>query len=400
MKNPKLQSGETAPRVLIVDLAKYYGGADVRVLELARTLAQRGVFYSVAALAGSPLHLQLQKENLAVLPVPFSRGNPLVVSFLVRAIRRHRFTVIDAHNSQSQFWSWAAASMSPGVRTVCTVHSAYRVEHNGSMKGLLYEQVLRLNSIGRTQFIAVSEAVEGYLQNIGIAEEKIALIHNSARLPETVDRGHRNELLASLGWDASSFVVTVVARLEPVKGHATLLNALKVVASRHPHLRCLIVGEGRMRESLAGQMELLQLEGKVHFTGFRDDVSSLLAVSDAFCLPSLSEGLPYALLEAVAYRLPLLVSNVGGMAALLTNRENAILVPPANSNELAAGMTWIIQHRDEARILGNNAFDLIQKRFNCDEMIAETVEMYRHPSEDIPGSAVIGTEAKVEAWKA
>ena len=225
-------------------------------------------------------------------------------------------------------------------------------------------------------------------------KRKIGLIHNSTRMPETVDRGHRAELLAALGWEAASFVVIVVARLEPVKGHETLLNAFKTAASRHPQLRCLIVGEGRMRESLTARMKQLQLEDKVHFTGFRDDVSSLLAMSDAFCLPSLSEGLPYALLEAVAYRLPLLVSDVGGMAALLTNRENAILVPPANSNELAAGLTWIIQHSEEGRTLGNNAFDLIQKRFNCDQMIAETVDMYRQPSAQMPSPAVAGTEAK------
>ena len=399
---PLSHCGENMPRVLIVDLAKYYGGADVRVLELARTLERFGHPYAVAALAGSPLHLQLRKEGLAVLPVPFSRSNPLLVPFLMRAIRRHRFAVVDAHNSQSQFWALAAARLSRRVKTICTVHSAYRLEHNGSWKGLLYEQVLRLNALLKARFIAVSEAVDGYLQNIGIEQEKISLIHNSMRLPEPRDSGGRGPLLQSLGWDPASFVVIVVGRLEPVKGHSVLLSALKKASLQHPQLRCLIVGGGRMREILTARMKQLQLQDRVHFTGFREDVPALLAAGDAFCMPSLSEGLPYALLEAIAYRLPLLVSKVGGMAALLTDKKDALLVPPANSHALASGLAWMVDHREAAEGLAEAAFELVQQRFNCDEMIAETVAIYRHamPSGKPASQVSISTQPEVEVWKA
>ena len=394
--------GETMPRVLIVDLAKYYGGADVRVLELARTLERRGDPYAVAALTGSPLHLQLKKENLAVLPVPYSRSNPLLVPFLMRAIRRQGFVVVDAHNTQSQFWALMAGRLCRGVKTICTVHSAYRLEHNGSWKGRVYEQVLRLNALFGSRFIAVSEAVAGYLQNIGISQEKVSLIHNSLRLPEPRDRAAREPLLNSLGWDADSFVAIVVGRLEPVKGHAVLLNAIKKACMQHPQLRCLIVGGGRMQELLTARTRQLKLQDRVHFTGFRDDVPSLLAASDAFCLPSLSEGLPYALLEAAAYRLPLLVSNVGGMAALLTDQKDALLVPPANPQALASGLSWMMENRQASQQLADAAYDLIQQRFNCDEMIDETVAIYRQAvrSGKAGAQVALASSSKVEAWKA
>jgi glycosyltransferase involved in cell wall biosynthesis len=398
MTHPK----EHMPRVLIVDLAKYYGGADVRVLELARTLEQRGHYYSVAALEGSPLYFQLRRENLSVLPVPYSRANPLLVPFLMRAIRRHGFTVVDAHNSQSQFWAMLAGLFLRGVRTICTVHSAYRLEHNGTWKGRMYEQVLRLNAFAKGRFIAVSEAVAGYLQNVGIAQKKISLIHNSLRLPEPQDRSGREPLLEALGWAPSSFVVIVVGRLEPVKGHAVLLKAIKKASAMHPQLRCLIVGGGRMQESLEEQTAQLGLQDRVHFTGFRDDVPALLAASDAFCLPSLSEGLPYALLEAAAFRLPLLVSNVGGMAALLTDQKDALLVPPANPQALASGMTWMMENRQAIQQFADAAFDLIQQRFNCEEMIEDTVAVYRQTVRATKGDPAIALRnpSKVEVWKA
>ena len=113
-------------------------------------------------------------------------------------------------------------------------------------------------------------------------------------------------------------------------------------------------------------------------------------------------GLPYALLEAIAYRLPLLVSKVGGMAALLTDRKDALLVPPANSHALASGLAWIVDHRQQAEHLADAAFELVQQRFNCDEMIAETVAIYRHAAPPAkPGSKVsLSPQPKVEVWKA
>lgn len=396
-----MNSAKNLPRVLIVDLAKYYGGADVRVLELARTLQAHAYPYSVASLDGSPLHRQLEKEGLSVLPVPFSRGNPRLVPFLVRTIRQQKFAVIDAHNSQSQFWGQLAAALAGRVKVVSTVHSAYRPEHSGSLKGRLYEKVLRLNVFGNTHFVAVSEAVERYLQNIGVPDERISLIHNSLRLPGAHTRDHRAALLESLGWESNAYVVIVVARLEPVKGHSTLLHAMKLTAAKYPQLRCLVVGEGRMRAALEAKMDAWKLQGRVHFTGFRNDVTSLLAASDAFCLPSLSEGLPYALLEASAHRLPVLASNVGGMAALLTHQENAFLVPPGDPQSLADGLGWLVDHRREGCRLGQAAFDLVQGKFNCDEMVSETIAVYQQPvpRRKLPRAA-LAPASKAEAWKA
>ena len=107
-------------------------------------------------------------------------------------------------------------------------------------------------------------------------------------------------------------MVGVVARLEPVKGVADLIEALALAAPDVPRLRLLVVGDGRSREALEQQTAELGLGDRVRFTGFRDDVGTLLSGLDVFCLPSHSEGLPFALLEACAHRLPLLVTGVGG----------------------------------------------------------------------------------------
>jgi len=244
------------------------------------------------------------------------------------------------------------------------------------MKGRFYESVLHFNRWIGTRFIAVSEAVEKYLMEIGMPPDRVRLIHNSLHLPEGENAGKNISLLRELEWGGDAFIVSIVARLEPVKAHAVLIDAVARNIEQYPGLRCLVVGDGRLRDDLEARVKNLNLEKVVHFAGFRDDISDLLNASDIFCLPSLSEGLPYALLEAAGAKLPMLVSEVGGMAELLTHRENAYLVPPSAVNALADGLAWMIDHPKERVAMGQAAFDLTQEKFSPERMIAETLAVY------------------------
>lgn len=357
--------------VLIIDLAKRYGGTDVRVLALARRLHGRRP-YAVAVLSGSPLHERLEGEELRTLPVPFGRGDPRVVPFLVRAIRRGAYGVVDAHNPQSQLWGGLAAALAR-TPSVTTVHSAYLDEHAGSLRGRAYEAVLRLNRRGGARFVAVSDTIVAYLRGVGIPPERISVIENGLDAePAGLGRGDLEEL----GWGDDAYVVTVVGRLEPVKGHGFLIEAVRRLASTRPELRCLIVGDGRRRAALEEQVRAGGLTDRVRLTGFRDDVGPLLRASDAFCLPSLSEGLPYALLEACAHGLPLLVTSVGEMATLFEEGRTALLVPPADPDALARGLEWLLDHEPEATAMGRAALELARERFGAERMVAETLEVY------------------------
>lgn len=371
------QQKEQMPPVLIVDLVKRYGGAEVRVLDMARSLHFRRQPYAVATLSGSPLHRRLEAAGLQALPIPYKRSDPRLALFLKQAICSGGYRILDAHNVQSQFWAQLAGWLAGVSSRVSTIHSNYRQEYGGSLKGRLYEQVLRLNARWNVRFVAVSEAVSGYLQEIGIPPDRISLIHNSIQLPEQAPVGKDIALLDSFGWSEDVYIVSVVARLEPVKGHTFLIEALRQVASARPRLRCLVVGDGRTREVLESQVRESGLGNTVHFAGFREDIPALLRTSDAFCLPSLSEGLPYALLEACAQRLPVLVTGVGGMAKLLNHKQTGYLVPSADPAALAAGLCWLIDHPDDAAVLGQAAFRLLQQKFSPVEMIDRTLAVYR-----------------------
>ena len=360
--------------VMIVNLSKRYGGAEVRVIDMAAAFHGR-LLYSVAVLKDSPLHQRLDEAKLNVLPFSFSRGDPRILFSLIKAIRKNSYKVIDTHNSQSQFWGILAAYFEGLPVRVTTVHSSYRSENIG-LKGRLYEQVLKLNARLKSHFIAVSQSVYDYLVETGVRKENISLIYNSIKLPEGHPGPKNFSLRESFGWDKDACVVIAVGRLEPVKGIRFLIDALSKVIRVRPNVRCLIVGEGRARQSLEGQVKSLDLGDYVYFAGFRRDVSELLSGSDIFCMPSLSEGLPYAMLEASAVGLPLLVSEVGEMARLLKDGENAVFVPPGDPEALAKCLIRLIDNPEDASRLGMAAFSMVRRKLSIKELITKTLEVY------------------------
>ncbi len=361
--------------ILIIDLAKYYGGADVRVVDLAKALHGKRD-YTVATLGRSPVYKRLVSLGLNAQQVPHGRGNPLMVSYLHNLIRKQGFGVVDAHNPQSQFWGHLASSTISGITRVSTVHSAYRLEHDNSPKGRFYESVLRMNRRSGAHFIAVTEAVYKYLDDAGIPQDRTTLIHNCLDMKRLHVRRCETEPFRDLGWDDDTYVLITVSRLEPVKAHKILLDGISQVVGEYSDFRCLIVGDGRLREELEAQVNSLQLGNIVHFTGFRDDIPALLAASNAFTLPSLSEGLPYALLEASSQALPMLVTAVGGMAELLEHKKTGYLIPVADADALAGGIRWLMENREQAVEIGESAHDLIRNKFSPQEMIEKTLALY------------------------
>ncbi|WP_454142309.1 glycosyltransferase [Methylocaldum sp. MU1018] len=361
---------------MIVDLAKFYGGVDVRVTALARRLHGEHP-YAVATLKDSMLHRRLESSELVFLPVPFSRGDPRILLYLYRLIRKGGYKVVDAHNPQSQFWGGLAAICAGARRKISTVHSAYGPEYGHTLKGRLYELVLHFNYWLGSHFIAVSESVYEYLGELGIPATRISLIHNAIEYIDEPLPRRNAPFFKTLGWDSEAFVLTVVGRLESVKGHGFLFDALGRIAKARPQLRCLVVGDGGLRAEYEERVKRAGLGHVVHFAGFRNDISDLLSGSDAFCLPSLSEGLPYAVLEACNHRLPLLLSEVGGLAKLFEHGATAFFVPPADAGALEAGICWLMDHPADRAALGEAAFRLVKQKSAAGDMCAKTLEIYR-----------------------
>jgi glycosyltransferase involved in cell wall biosynthesis len=193
------------------------------------------------------------------------------------------------------------------------------------------------------------------------------------------------------GFPEGTPLVGVVARLEPEKGHPTLLEAWAKVTRAVPAARLLVIGEGSRRDELEAQAQALGLLGeecegdacvgtrrarpgaKVIFTGVRDDVPAVTAALDVAVLPSYREAQGLAILEAMALRRPVLATRVGGIPEVIEDGKTGLLVPPHDPDALADAIIRLLTDHPLADTLAKAGHDLVYDRF-CVERMVESVE--------------------------
>lgn len=171
-------------------------------------------------------------------------------------------------------------------------------------------------------------------------------------------------------------IVGNVARLAPQKGHRVLIDAAQRVLERHPDLSFVVVGDGELRGELEQQARAVGLEGSFEFLGARNDVPELLASFDVFAFPSFFEGLCLAVIEAQAVGVPVVATGVGGLVETVVPGETGVRCEPGDAASLAAGISWILDHPDEAAALAAEAKRRVQECFSEQRMVAKTLALY------------------------
>lgn len=364
-----------ALRVLIVNLARGYGGPETRALSQARALQGSVERCAVAVARDSPLHQRLAAEGIPCEPITAGRSNPAVLVQLARVIRRGRYNVVDAQNIQSIFWGHLAAVLGRARGRVTTVHSDYGQEYTG-IRRLGYRVIDGMMRPITRHFVNVTEHLQ---ERAGrrAGRPRSTLIPNAVTVAAHPGAAKEPALLQEWGWAPSDFVVAVVGRLFAVKGQAHLIDALSKLDDLH-QVKLLVVGDGPLRLELERHAARVGVAERVRFLGFRPDITRILQSVDCVCLPSLWELLPYAALEAAAQGRPIVATEVGGVPRLLSHGDTALLVPPADPAALAAAIRSLARDPAEARRLGEAAYTMVRDAYGEEEMLRRTLDVYRN----------------------
>jgi len=155
-----------------------------------------------------------------------------------------------------------------------------------------------------------------------------------------------------LGIPSRAAVIGTVGRLTPIKGHRFLIEAARGVLAEHPDTVFILVGDGESAEALSSLATRLGISGNIRFLGWRPDVAEIISAVDIFVFPSLNEGMGRAVVEAMALGKPVVASRVGGIIDIVRDGENGVLVPPADSDELAAAIKSLLADPAERERLG------------------------------------------------
>jgi glycosyltransferase involved in cell wall biosynthesis len=346
------------------------GGAERVVAHLATTLQAAGA-YNLAILPANGegwLARELAGSGVAIEYFQLNRPvSPACARSLADAFRRHDIEVAHSHEfSMAVYGSWA--SWLAGVQHVITMHGS-RYYAGRPQRRVAMRAAVALSSAT----VAVSHRLVDHLSHdLWLSPSRIAMVVNGVAHTEP----ERITLREELGLGPADTLLVAVGNLYPVKGHQFALDALALLGRRYPRLHLAIAGRGDLATTLAAQARVCGMAGRLHLLGLRSDVNAVLAAADIVVHPSLSEGLPLALLEAMFAGRPIVASHVGEIGMALDGGNDGLLVAPGDPAALAAAIDRLLREPDFARSLGARARRRALGAFDVREMASRYASIY------------------------
>jgi glycosyltransferase involved in cell wall biosynthesis len=357
----------------VIDSLKF-GGAETLLLSIVRAHQRQGHALSVAYFTPGPLADDLQGLGAPLYRVS-RRGikDPLALPRLTRLIRQIKPDVVHTHLFKSDLTGQLAAALNRTPARVSTLHNI-----NPWRQKRLYSAVMRRVVSPCHRMIAVSEEVRDYtLKWSRYPPEKMVVIENGVDL-DRFDPASVTALDKTALWGIPLDAPTIgaIGRLQPIKGHTFLLQAAARVVQEAPQARFVLIGDGPLRAELEAERDRLGLQQHIVFAGLVRDIPGVLKALDIVALSSLWEGLPVALLEAMAMRKPVVATSVGGVPGVLTDGVNGLLVPAQNRDALAESMLRLLRDAPLATRLGEAARAAVEQRYSAEIMHRRILEVY------------------------
>jgi glycosyltransferase involved in cell wall biosynthesis len=361
------------------------GGLERVVATIARKVDRSRFEPQVLCLRDTgPFAVELEAEGIPVHCLGYGKDRADYGAFVhvARLLREQRIDVIHSHNTNALLAAGMGALLAGG-RTI--VHTDHARAHPDKLRYYIAEHLI---SYGVFRMVGVSDETTAALRrHEWIPRRKLATIENGID-EEPYERSYDpDSLRASLDIPPGVPVIGMIARLSQQKGTTYLLTAMEQIAREAPDVVLVIAGDGAERPALEAQAAAAGLTGNVRFLGTRHDGAALLRLFDLFMLPSVWEGLPLAILEAMAARTAIVASAVGGIPTVLTDGETATLIPPKAPDAIARAVIALLRSpetRDKHRVAARRLFEA---RYAARVMVRKYEALYeRRVSPATPGS--------------
>ena len=384
-----------APRPVLRVIARLnVGGPSIQAITLTKRLDEHGFRTTLVrgregeregSMDALAERLGVSPERLATLAPPISPADDLrALISLRRIIGRDRPRVLHTHTAKAGTLGRLAALTRWRARPDLIVHTFHGHVLSGYFsrpKAAFFTWIERVLARRTDVLIAVSEEVKRDLVGLGVAPaERITVVHLgfdlAPFLTATGDSDARDAMRRRLGVDTASPLVTLVARLVPIKRVDLFLDAAARIATRCPDVRFAVAGDGELRDELHARAASLGLGDRIVWPGFVSEMPALNAASDVVALCSDNEGTPVSLIEALAAGRPVVSTDVGGVATVVAHERTGLLVPPDDPDSLAGAITRLLDDPQLAQRLGDAGAADVHARFSLDRLVADIVRIY------------------------
>jgi len=368
----------TIPKVLhLIDSAGMYGAEKVilTLLEELKDSNFQGVLGCIRENDAEVPQIGKEAQSLGI-PVKYftmRRGfNPFGLQGILRFIRDKDICIVHSHGYKPDIFLGVLSKRK--FKVVSTVHGW--AKNSVGIKGRIYEFIdsMALKRIDRV--VAVSNAVSNDLVKRGLKKEKITTIYNGLKICDNPITYDNSRIRPKCGLSNDSFVIGTVGRLTKIKGHYYLIKAMPFILKEITNCQLVIAGDGPLKEDLKNLIEELNLTPNIKIIGYIQDIDQFLSMINLFILPSISEGLPISLLEAMALGKPALCSAVGGIPEVITSLNYGILFPPADHISIADAVKNIFKDQERMNEIAVAGSRLIKEKFSSTIMAKQYSMLY------------------------
>lgn len=352
-------------------------GAEMLVVEIIRRLTGRIDPIVFCLDAVGELGHRLRAEGVEVTCLGRRPGRDLAVAWrLASAIRAKPVHVLHAHQYTPFFYAaLARVLLGDATKLVLTEHGRHYPDSVSPLRRACNR--LALDRLADAVTAVCSFSGRQLQKADGFAGHRIQVIANGIDLAHYAQTADRVDLRRRLSLDPARRYVANVARCHPVKDQATLIRGFHEVAMARADVDLLIAGDGPLRSELENLAGTLGLSGRVRFLGVRHDVPQLLQAADLFALTSLSEAASLTLLEAMAARLPVVVTAVGGNPEIVRPGRDGLLVPRGNAPAAARAILSLLDDPARAAALGEAGAARVREYYRLDQTVAAYHALYR-----------------------
>lgn len=346
------------------------GGAERVVWNIAAGLRGSTIESSICSTVPASSLKALLDRDIPLFELRRRPGNdPSFVWQLYRLLRRQRPHILQTHS-----WGTLCEGLIAGrmARVPIIIH----LEH-GTLQTKNYQRRVQRWAWPRAdRLLAVCSQLGDRMANtVAVPRRSIQTIRNGVNV-QRFQGQHRDEARTRLGLPADALIVGTVGRLADVKDHATLLDALQLLTTDRIPVLGVIAGDGPLKSSLASSIVARGLQDRVRLLGYRADVETVLAALDIFVLSSQSEGLPMAILEAMASGLPVVSTRVGGVEEVLEEGRTGLLVEPRSPDALAKAIAHLAGDRQRRERMGSAGRERARREFSLEAMVADYERLY------------------------
>ena len=366
-------------RIKILQLTESgcFGGNQTKILSLLKNIDREKFQMAVAAKGGHSFEAEVHLHKIPFYNIELPKVlRTRYLNHLQEIHNIEHFDIVHSHGSVAGFYGRTLKKHNPGIKSVHSIHGIHYLNN----PNIILRNVSKSVEQYLVQYtdMTVCENQSDYkigIENRIIDSEKTVVISNGIDITKFVNRKKNTELMYTLGLNENHFVIGNVSRFDVQKNQMILIQAAYYLVRKYPQMRFVFVGDGHTLKTMKQFAKDSNLENYIVFTGEVEEAADYYPLFDIFILPSMWDGMPYALLEAIASRLPVICSKLGNNLEIIKNNYSALTINSREMDDIFQKISVLYQNRELREKIAQNAL-IESTQYDETETVRKFGEVY------------------------